>query len=438
MLIADLFCGAGGTSTGAIQAAREIRRRPKLTVVNHWDIAIKTHELNHPDVVHIKDELENINPLELFPGGKLDLLCASPECTHFSKARGGKPKDDQSRSGAKRVIEWAESLDIDRIFIENVEEFMTWGPLNDDLQVIEDKKGDYFKWFVSELERLGYCVEHRVVNCADYGDPQARKRLFMLAAKGVEVKWPEPSHKGNHVPARSIIDFSIKGASIFDRKKPLVDATLNRIEHGIRRHVHPDLIEPFLVILRGQSTSRSIDQPMPTLTTGQHVALAEPFLVKQYGTGKTKSIDKPVDTVTATGNHHFLCEPFVVANFTPGYTRGVDKPLPTVTGAGTQSYLCEPFLVEYYGTGTSKSIDNPLPTVTCHDRFGLVEIDGIPHSIDIRYRMLQPHELAKAQSFPEGYKFHGTKTEVVKQIGNAVPVKAAKAHIKALMKTRVR
>jgi len=435
VLIADLFCGAGGTSTGAMLAARELGFTPRLTAVNHWDMAIKTHELNHPEVRHIKDELELIDPKELFPEGRLDLLCASPECTHFSKARGGKPKDDQSRSGAKRVIEWAEALDIDNIFIENVEEFKTWGPLGKDLKPIEKKKGEYFNWFVKEIKRLGYSVEHKVVNCADYGDPTTRSRFFLLASKKSKVTWPDQTHSEDEwKSARSIIDWEIKGESLSDRNKPLCENTLRRIEHGIRRYVSPELVDPFLVILRGQSNSRSINDPVPTLTTGQHVALAEPFLVKMQGTSNSTPIDKPIHTITAGGNKHFLCEPFVVANYSPGYCRDVNSPLPTVTGAGTQLSVCEPFLVEYYGTGSSKSLDKPLPTVTTHDRFGIVELNGVPHKLEIRYRMLQPHELSAAMSFPKDYKFVGTKKDVVKQIGNAVPVNAARVHIKHLLR----
>lgn len=401
----DLFCGAGGTSTGLLNAAKSMDADVHLTAINHWDIAIETHAKNHPEARHLCETLDNVNPRKLFPGGRLNLMTASPECTHFSNARGGVPKCDQSRSSAFHILRWAEALYIDNILIENVPEFMNWGPLGVDGKPMPSKRGKTFVAFVRTLESLGYKCAYRIVNTADYGDPTCRKRFFMICRRGnKKAAWPLHTHSeqggpdlfgetSKWVPAKNIIDWSIKGESIFNRKKPLSNKSMDRIVHGLKSFGGKNA-EPFLVMLYGTSKSRSIETPVPTITAnGQHIALCEPFILPQQA-GRIDQL----------------------------YVRPTSKPMSTITTTGADA-LVEPFLVKYYGTGSSHSINKPLDTITTRDRFGLVIPDNT--HLDIKYRMLQPHELAAAQSFPADYQFSGNKTEIIRQIGNAVPVRTA-------------
>jgi len=416
--IVDLFCGAGGTSTGLIQAAGAAGKKVRLTAIDHWPRAIETHAKNHPGAVHLCENLDNINPRKLFPGGRLHLLMASPECTHHSNARGGRPCSDQSRSSAWHIIRWAEVLYIDNMLIENVPEFQTWGPLGVNGKPLKSKKGETFKAFKIALQSLGYRVDHRVLNSADYGDPTCRKRFFLIARRGnKKIRWPEITHTeagGRNlfgetkpwVPARSIIDWSIQGQSIFNREKPLAEKTVARIEYGLKKFCGAD----FITIMRGESMSREITKPIPTLTTQQNMYLCQPFLARFHG-GKgpekrVHDIDAPLPVVD-TSNRYGLIE------------YGLIEP--------------EPFIIKYFGTGQAQAIDKPLGTITTKDRFGLVEVFRRTPGLDIRLRMLQPHELAAAQSFPDDYQFAGNKGEVVKQVGNAVPVKTARALCRELI-----
>lgn len=350
--IADLFCGAGGTSTGAIEAARALGYQPRLTAVNHWPTAVATHTLNHPESRHVCASVDSINPRDLFRRGTLDVLWASPECTHFSRARGGTPMSDQSRASAHCVARWAEAIAPRRILVENVREFLDWGPLGDNGKPIKASKGATFRAWVGLLESLGYRVEWRILRAADFGDPTTRERLFVQATlPGTRIVWPTPTHSpatlegslfGGTKPwrtAREIIDWSIPSTSIYERKHPLRKNTLLRIEAGLRRFG-----------LRGEGRS-------------------------------------------------------------------------------------EPFLVEYYGSSTARSVDVPLATVTTKQRFGLaqptVTLEGRQYRLDIRFRMLQPHELAAAQGFPSAYQFTGSKADINRQIGNAVPRHLARAIVAA-------
>lgn len=401
--MADLFCGAGGTSTGAIEALEALGYRTKLTAVNHWPVAVATHTFNHPDARHFCASLDSLNPRELFPGPGLDLLWASPECTHHSVARGGKPINDQSRATAWCVTRWAEALQPGVILIENVPEFQTWGPCGSDGRPLASRKGDTFRAWLASLEAVGYKVDYRVLCAADYGDPTTRRRLFVQAVRGRrKITWPDATHRptpdlfGDTQPwrtANDCIDWTLTGESIFDRKRPLQPRTMERIEAGLKKFGG----EPFLAILRG--------------------------------TGSVRSIQKPAPTVTAGGLHLGLCEPFILGQQSGSVPRSVNDPLPTVSTAGAIA-LVQPFLCSYYGSSTTPTpTSSPVPTVTTKDRFALV----MPNesNMDIRFRMLQPHELAAAQGFRPNYKFAGTKTEQVKQIGNAVPRNLARALVLA-------
>jgi DNA (cytosine-5)-methyltransferase 1 len=376
-----------------------------LVAVNHWATAVATHTRNHPWAQHVCADLGSVeaSPNRLVPGGHLDLLVASPECTHHSNARGGKPCSEQSRASAWHVLHWLERLEVDELLVENVREFQHWGPLGADGRPDRAKRGQTFRGWVGALESLGYTVEWREVNAADYGSATVRRRLFVRASRRGVIQWPEATHakqaegdKAKWKAAREVIDWSIKSQSIFNRARPLKPKTLARIEAGLRKFGG----EAFIAVLRGSSEA--------------HVNACA------HGT------DEPIGTVSAGGTHVALCEPFVVPmeHSNRNALRSVGEALPTITTAKGGAFgLCEPFLTKYYGSGAgARPVNEPLDTVTSKDRFALVQ----PQGMDIRFRMLQPHELAAAMGFA-GYVFTGTKTEQVKQIGNAVAVEPAEA-----------
>ncbi|HZT90358.1 MAG TPA: DNA cytosine methyltransferase [Stellaceae bacterium] len=638
-LVADLFCGAGGSSTGAQRALTHLGYSMVLVAVNHWDRAVETHSKNHPSARHYLQDVTTADPIKLVPEGKLDLLMASPTCVHHSRARGGKPSSDQQRMDPWAIVRWCSELRVKRLLVENVPEFCEYGPI--DLRTgrpIKRRKGEYFRAWVDALRGLGFKVEWRILNAADFGDATTRIRFFLMArSDGRRIVWPEPTHSRDGIDllgqatrkwraAREIIDWSIEGQSIFSRKRPLARATLERIYAGAVKFRWP---EPYLVVLRRHMDAQSLDLPVPALcAAGTHVGLAEPMVLRSDQTGgnglNVRPASEPLFTIT--GNHGgglaiaepfllnrhgengsvrahdvgepmptadcrgagYLIEPFTLSTGSNGAPRSVEEPLPTITtgGAGNpdrpgcaRPMLVEPFiaavahgsppreaspdarrcrsiedplqtihagggkfaLVEpvepdafvlsqasggaprsvddpvpaipcggahaliapYYSSGsgeTCNSVDDPLPTVTTKARFGVVvpitHTNGGPaprsveeplptittahrgelavivashgeregqaprvHSIDdpcpticatgrvqlaqpserdwdIRFRMLQPHELAAAMGFSDAdreYEFQGNKTEVTRQIGNAVPVNTATALVTALM-----
>jgi DNA (cytosine-5)-methyltransferase 1 len=439
----DLFCGGGGTSTGLARACAKRGKKLDLIAVNHWDIAIETHALNHPWARHLCAALDAVDPRKAVPSGRLNLLVASPECTHFSTARGGRPMHDQSRASAWLILKWLQELYVDNVLIENVKEFQTWGPLGANFRPLKSRRGETFHAFINSVKSLGYTVDWRILNAADYGDPTTRERLFIIARRGRrKINWPEPTHAPAErlrngdlfsdlkpwKPAREIIDWSLKGTSIFNRKRPLAPATLERIAAGIKKFNWP---EPFLVVLRNHQNGVSLDRPVPTMTTsGANFGLCQPFVLGQQSGSVPRDVSSPIPTI-ATDGAISLVKPFIMPvnhgrTDTRSYAMG--NPFPTVTSVDAWS-MVEPFLVKYNGTGQAYATSEPLDTVTAKDRFGIVQ----PMAIDILFRMLQPHELAAAMSFPRDYRFAGNREEQVKQIGNAVPVETATALCERLL-----
>jgi len=501
-LAADLFCGAGGTSTGLSLACEAAGRELDLVAINHWPLAVETHSLNHPKARHFCEPVDAIDPKKAVPEGRLDLLWASPECTHYSNARGGKPVNDQSRASAWCVLRWATALRVDNILIENVPEFQSWGPLGANGKPLKSRRGETFRAFLDALRSLGYRVAWAVLNAANYGDPTTRQRLFIQARRGRrQVNWPQQTHSPHGEPslfgethpwrsAREIIDWLHKGTSIFGRKRPLSQNTIARIAAGLKKF-GGKAAEPFLVMLNGtcpdkiNGSVRSIGSPVPTITAGgEHVGLCEPFLLPPegyYRGNAPRSMNDPLQTITAGRGGGHLVEPFIVpTNYgeRPGQAprcHDIGEPMPTVVGSQTHALvepfiismehgkwpnavivpvnhgsdlrtyskdrpmptittvdawaLAEPFLVKYNGTADAVSVREPLDTVTTKDRFGLCQ----PVQLDILFRMLTPRELASAMSFPINYKFAGNREKIVKQIGNAVPVRQAEALCTALM-----
>jgi DNA (cytosine-5)-methyltransferase 1 len=215
--VVDMFCGAGGESTGIMQAAFEQDMKVNLLAINHWERAMETHAANHPSAEHLCQSVEHIDPTTVVRGGKLSLLWASPECTHHSVARGGRPRSDQSRASAWLILKWLSELYVERVIIENVPEFLSWGPLDSAGKPVQTQKGKTFRAFVASLRSLGYTVDWRVLCAADYGDPTTRNRLFIQAVKGRKrIVWPQITHidgDGNNLmgyqPWRSAKDINL-------------------------------------------------------------------------------------------------------------------------------------------------------------------------------------------------------------------------------------
>ena len=449
----DLFCGAGGASNGLRRACLKAGMTLDLLAVNHWPLAVETHKANHPGSRHLCESVESVNPRSVVPGGKLDLLLAGPSCTHHSRARGDKPVNDQSRASAWCILRWATELEIDRIVIENVPEFLTWAPLGCNGRPLKSRRGETFEAFIAAFRSLNYRVEWKILNAANFGDPTTRERLFIQAQRGRKpITWPAETHTADGEstlfgsmkrwrPAREIIDWTMPGKSIFTRKIPLKPNTLARISAGIERFWGV-FAEPFLVMLNGtrkeqiERSIRSIDQPVPTVTGSGHIGLCEPFILGQQSCSAPRPVSSPVPTISTAGAIS-LVEPFLMTmehcgGFVVPTNHGkdnrtypLDKPMPTITTVDAWG-LVEPLIAKYYGTGGARPVHEPLDTVTTRDRFGLIVPDR-SHGLDILFRMLQPHELAAAMGFERDYQFFGSRENRVKQIGNAWPNGLAEA-----------
>lgn len=378
-VIVDMFCGAGGESQGIKWAAENANVDIQMYAINHWERAIETHQANFPSAEHFCRDIQDLNPSDLLPNRKVALLWASPACTHFSVARGGKPCDDQSRITPFTVLDWLDKLTVDRVIIENVPEFTSWGPLDEETnRPIKELKGETFNAFIGMVRGLGYTVDWKVLNAADYGAPTTRRRLFIQAVRsGCEksILWPEATHRqpsqnqtlvgefSSWVPAKEIIDWTLPTQIIDERKKPLAANTMKRILRGIEKY-WGESAKPFLIRYNGgENRVHSIDEPLPVLDTSN-----------RYG-------------------------------------------------------LVEPIIMEYYGNGACRPVSEPLRTVTTKDKFALIS----PKNARLGFRMLKPHELAAAQSFPKDYIFAGNRSDVVKQIGNAVCPKVSEALTRAYM-----
>jgi len=452
----DLFCGGGGTSAGAMEAAEWMGYAPRVIGVNHWDRACETWMLNHPEQPRpLCTGVDSINPRDLYQRGELDLLWASPECTNHSPARGDAEINDQSRATAWCMLKYMDALSPDVVLMENVPQFRNYGPRLRVRKRMPDgrikrvwrhdprRRGETFKAICTGMASLGYKVDHTILCAADYGDPTSRSRLFIQAVRGRRrIVWPTPTHGEGRlpwVPAREIIDWSLATPSIYNRARPLSPKTMRRIWEGLQRFG----FAPFMAQLQGTSdshlraTALSVEGPVPAVTAkGTHTALAQPFLICMEHKGSVRSIDRPMPVVTtANGGAIGLAQPCLLPQGGGGVMRPVSQPCPTVATDGAIA-LVEPFLVKYYGTGKGASIHKPLDTVTARDRFALckpmiVEIGPDRYMLDIGFRMLKAPELALAQGFRRDYRFSGNQSEAVAQIGNAVPRRLARAIVAA-------
>lgn len=377
-LVADLFCGAGGSSTGAERAVKSLGAAMILTCVNHWPLAIETHKANHPTARHYIEDISKAKPRDLVPEGYLDLLMASPECTHFSRARGGKPVNDQSRMNPWAVISWLTELDVRCLLVENVPEFVQRGPIGNG---IPDAimRGMFFEAWTGAIKKLGYRLEYRFLNAADYGDATTRKRFFLIARKDRQrIRFPKPTHSkdgGNGLKkwraAREIIDWDKPGRSLLDDpkylKRPLSINTRRRIARGLEKY--GGAYAPMYIRLLGIEET-------PSPLSPNHVVEGFTFPNRNHAT--PRGMGEPVNTICASNGGGGLCRvepmavPFVLGQQSCAAARGADNPLPTVATAGAIS-LVEPQIVVFHGKSTTQKIEQPLPSQPTHSKAGLVE-----------------------------------------------------------------
>ena len=522
LLYIDLFCGAGGTSTGISSARINGDQCAKvIACVNHDAHAIASHAANHPDAMHFT---EDIRTLELSPlvshltqcraenPAALTVLWASLECTNFRKAKGGQPRDADSRTLAEHLFRYIEALNPDYIQIENVEEFMSWGDIDESGKPISKDKGrSYLRW-VKNVKRYGYSFEFRILNAADFGAYTSRKRFFgIFAKKGLPIVFPVPTHskRGSYVslfpdlqrwkPVKEVLDLSKEGESIFGRKKPLAEKTLERIYAGLIKYVaggkEAFILKYNSMSKRGKYIPPSIDDPCPTVATQNRLGLVQTvFLSKQFSGdpyGKNQSVEEPAGTITTIDHHAFIS-----VHYGNGYNRGMEDPAPTLTTKDRCALVSVNFMAnEYSGGGQTSSLDSPNPAVLTNPKQKIVtckrflmnpqfsspgsslddpcftliarmdkrppylivtesgdvaiqiyetdspmtvkikEFMALYFIVDIKMRMLLIEELSRIMGFPEGYILIGTQAEQKKFIGNAVEVTIARKLCEALCST---
>ena len=397
LLYIDLFCGAGGTSTGVENARYADEQCAKvIACVNHDANAIASHTANHPDALHFTEDIRTLelSPLvshvkrmkKIYPDA-LIVLWASLECTNFSKAKGGQPRDADSRTLAEHLFRYIEAIDPDYIQIENVEEFMSWGDMDEKGHPISKDKGRCYEKWKRNVRKYGYDFDWRILNAADYGAYTTRKRFFGIFAKrGLPIVFPEPTHckdgKSDMFgrlekwkPVKEVLDFSDEGDSIFCRKKPLAEKTLERIYSGLIKFVAGGK-EAFIVKYNsmsrtGKYQAPSVDEPCPVVATQGRLALAKVnFLSKQFSghpDSKNISVEGPSGTITCKDHHAF-----VSAYYGNGHNHSVELPAPTVTTKDRLALVNSVFIDNQYGTGKPTSINQPVGTVTTVPKFNMV------------------------------------------------------------------
>ena len=402
-LIIDNFAGGGGASTGI-----ELATGYSVDIaINHDPEAIKMHKANHPNTKHYCENVWAVDPVKACKGHTVALAWFSPDCKHFSKAKGGKPKDKNIRGLAWVACRWAGMARPRVIMLENVEEFKTWGPLGRRHHPIKSKQGKTFERFVQQLTNLGYKVEFRELVAADYGAPTMRKRFFMIArCDGKPIVWPEPTHGPAdseavragllkpYVGAYTQIDFSKPCPSIFDTSeeikekygiravRPLAPKTMDRIARGLKKFVL-DNPEPFIIQCNhgGERRPNDIREPMPTITGKHGYGVVEPYLVQCKFNNEAQNVQKPIGTLTTVGSH-LLVEPYMVqigqTGFTADRSKDVREPLTTIVSKNEHCLIepkLAPIIDKAYGgnyQGGGSKIDEPIDTITTIDHNRLI------------------------------------------------------------------
>lgn len=494
LLYIDLFCGAGGTSTGVEKATFHGDKCAKvIACVNHDANAIASHAANHPDALHFTEDIRTLElsplvahteRLRLLHHDAYLVLWASLECTNFSKAKGGMPRNADSRTLAEHLFRYIEALRPDYIQIENVEEFMCWGDLDEDGHPVSRDKGKcYMKW-VRNVCDYGYDFDWRILNAADYGAYTSRRRYFgQFARHGLPIAFPKATHAkctDNYKhslfpddtikpwkPVREVLDLNDEGESIFGRKKPLVEKTLERIYAGLIKFVAGGK-EAFIVKYNsvngktGKYVAPGIDEPCPTVATQNRLGMAKVrFLSKYYG-GKdhNETIEEPAGTVTTKDRLGLVTSTFIANEYSGGgQISDIEQPCPAVLTTPKQKLVSAQYIMNPYSfKSDGGSIDKPcftliarmdkMPPYLVSTKEGLAievyetdspvtvkikEFMALYGIADIRMRMLRIPELKRIMGFPEDYTIIGTQAEQKKFIGNAVEVNMARVLCEALV-----
>ncbi len=389
-LIVDNFAGGGGASTGIELAIGRIVD----IAVNHDKAAIEMHQKNHPYTKHYCEDVWQIRPIEVTQGRSVALAWFSPDCKHFSKAKGSTPVSKNIRGLAWVAIRWAATVKPRVIILENVEEFMTWGPVKDG-KPIKEKEGQTFRSFVKNLELRGYKVDWKILKACDYGAPTSRKRFFLIArCDGKPIVFPKPTHGKGLKPYRTAsecIDWTLPYKSIFERKKTLAENTLKRIARGLEKFVLKEQT-PFIMQMNFDNPPQDVNAPLSTITAiNKHyvtMPTITPFIVSNNTGNVPHSIMEPLPTIT-TGNRNYVVAPYIVP-IGYGENKGqkprvhdIQKPLSTIVSTVKQN-LCTPYLVKYYsGGGHFQDIRKPMPTITTKDRIAV----SIPYITIFRNNM---------------------------------------------------
>lgn len=462
-IIVDNFAGGGGASTGIEMA---IGRSVDIAI-NHDPVAIAMHKANHPDTEHYCESVWDVDPRAAVKGRMVGLCWLSPDCKHFSKAKGGRPVEKHIRGLAWVALRWAATVKPRVIILENVEEFKTWGPLLKDGKPDPKQKGREFNAFVNALKRQGYQVDWRELTACDYGAPTSRTRLFLIARCDERpIMWPKPTHSdpqsiipGKLKPWRTaaeILNWSLPCPSIFDTAeevkakygiraiRPLAEKTMTRIFMGMQKFVinNPS---PFIIKVnhaREDFRGQLLSEPLQTITAKNGWGIVAPFLAQYHsydGDGaRGQTLDRPIMTIDANPRYSLISSHLIKLKGT-NIGQKVNEPLQTITAGGFHFGEVRAFLSSYYGAGIGSQLDKPLPTVVSKDRFGLVVVGGLGYQIaDIGMRMLEPYELFAAQGFPstyiidrdrEGNRY--SKAAQVARCGNAVPPPFAEHLVRA-------
>lgn len=467
LIMVDLFCGAGGTTQGAEQSGR----CKVIAAVNHDPIAIASHSENHGDVYHATEDVRTLDLSILiqivqkarkkYPQAKL-IIWASLECTNHSKAKGGLPRDADSRTLAEHLPRYVLALDPDYVLIENVEEFMSWGPLDERGKPISRKCGlDYMRW-IKSITDLGFTYDYRLYKAADFGAYTIRERYFGAFVKPkAAFAWPTPTHRKVKAsgdlfednrpgwkPVKDVLDWSDLGRSIFDRKKPLVDKTLTRILGGLKKF-HG--LEPMLMTCNNPGYCKAITEPAGTITTRGHKALVSPMMFTYYGnSSECVSIQNAAPTVTTKDRIALVNSVhWMDLQFSSGQKyHGLNRPAGSVTTVPKMG-LITAFIVNPQYNNMGNSVQLPAPTVIASQKgrpLSLASAIYQPHVSqnwmvkdgdtevmrqlkifmqenlihDILMRMLKIPELKKIQGFPEDYILKGNSNDQKKFLGNAV------------------
>ena len=474
-LIIDCFAGGGGASVGIEMALG----RPVDIAINHDEQAIRMHKTNHPQTLHLTEDIFKVDLEKYVNGQHVALMWASPDCTSHSKAKGGQPRKQGLRILPWAVYKHAKNILPDVIIMENVEEIQQWGPLDENGKIISERKGEEYKRFINSMQSLGYDFDSKELVAADYGAPTTRKRWYAIFRRdGKPIVWPEPTHsktgtdgKKKWVPVSSVLNFSDLGNSIFGRKKPLAENTMRRTARGLEKFVFNNP-EPFIIQVNHSGDNfrgQSIHEPMPTITQKHGFGVITPLLI-QYHSETTKngvrgqSVTDPLQTID-TSNRYGLVIAFLEKFYKTGTGQSLKEPIHTITTSpghfGQVSVLAvdwkelksagideetaqkatwvSQFIMEYYGCGIGQSLNDPLHTIVTKDRFALITVLGNEYAmLDIFLRMLAPEELKLAQGFPPDYiidrDYNWKKypaSEQVKRIGNSVVPIMARSLVEA-------